>query len=378
MSRRRLLFGALVAVLVAAVGVLVLIAPDRTVSFDETVPEDAVARGRYLVTAGACESCHTPRDRPELVLAGGTVFPSPFGTFYIPNITPDRRTGIGGWSDEDFVRAMRNGVSPRGSHYYPAFPYRWYRHLTDADLIAIKRYLDSIPPIVNAVRDHDLVFPFTIRQAVGFWKLVNMGEEEIVRADFDAAERRGAYLTEALGHCGACHTSTVATALYLPGEHFAGDSNPIGPYAAPNITPHPTGIGQWSVADVERVLAVGMRPDGRPVRGAMSEYVAESTSRLTPSDRAAMVAYLRRVEPEEHQVERTPELSVPVAERDMTLAFTVTRHPDVERGRMLALTGGGKAPACTGCHGVMPGSDTAGMPVMRGQSASYLRERLAD
>lgn len=376
--KRRRLWTGLAVVGVLALVVLVLIWPEDDVSFDRVMYDDAVERGHYLVTAGACESCHTPRDRPELVLAGGTEFPSPFGTFYIPNITPDPETGIGGWSDEDFVRAMRNGVSPDGNHYYPTFPYRWYRRLTDADLIAMKRYLESIPAIRHEVREHDLTFPFTIRLAVGFWKLANLRDDDAAEPGHSALEARGAYLVEALGHCGACHTQAAASALFVPGEHLAGESDPLGPYAAPNITPHPNGIGNWSVGDVMRVLAEGMRPDGTPVRGAMAEYVAESTGRLTAADQAAMVAYLQTVEPKPDRIKRTPEDEVPPEDRELTLAYTVPRHPDLVRGRALALTGAGDVPACASCHGVLPGAEMAGMPVLRGQSGIYLDGRLDD
>ena len=254
----------------------------------------ASAAGEYLVAAGGCVSCHTVDDGDSGdYLAGGRMLETPFGVFYSPNITPDPETGIGGWSDQQFIRAFRSGVAPDGSHYFPAFPYTSYTGVTDGDLIEMKRHLDSLPPIRRPNREHELVW-FAGRWAMGAWKWMNF-EPGVFQADpaRDEQWNRGAYLVRHLGHCGECHTPRNAAGAMRIERELAG--NPDGPEgeAIPNVTPHrEDGMGKWSASDLRDLLEIGMYPDGDFVGGSMSEVIDHNTSRLTSEDRSAMIRYL--------------------------------------------------------------------------------------
>ena len=152
-------------------------------------------RGKYLFQAGACDSCHTDHPNRGPFLAGGRRMDTEFGTFYVPNITPDRETGIGEWSAEDFRRAMIEGRTPAGSHYYPVFPYRWYTGMSDQDVADMWAYLQSVPPVRNRVRAHDLPFPFNLRFLLLGWKLINFDQGATVHdPERSEAWNRGAYL----------------------------------------------------------------------------------------------------------------------------------------------------------------------------------------
>ena len=289
---------------------------------------DAMARGEYLFHAGACDSCHTDHPNDGAFLAGGRVLETQFGTFYAPNITPAPETGLGGWTFEDFERAMVEGVSPEGKNYYPVFPYRWYTGMTPRDLADLWAYLQSVPPVENAVPAHDLPFPFNYSVLIWGWKLLNFDERETV---FDPerpeAWNRGAYLVNHLGHCGACHTTKVV-GNFLEWKFLAGSAAIPGPYPAPNITQAvPAGIGDWSEEDVVRALRRSMRPDGIPIRGPMAEYVASGSSHLTDEDLRAIAAYLQTVEPEAGPVGQVEE------RRDRRLEMGEAYDPGTGAGR---------------------------------------------
>jgi mono/diheme cytochrome c family protein len=265
---------------------------------------EAILRGKYIFHAGACDSCHTDHPNHGAFLAGGRAMPTPFGTFYVPNITPDEETGIGRWSAEDFRGAMIEGKAPDGSHYYPVFPYRWYTGMTEQDVTDLWAYLRSVPPVQNGVRPHDLPFPLDIRFLLLGWKLINFDEGETV-SDPDKSEawNRGAYLVNHLGHCGACHTPKLLGAIFRSDQYLAGSEAIPGPYFAPNITPHEVaGIGDWSNEDVVRSLKRAITPDGVPIRGPMAEYVASGSSWLTDEDLEAAAVYLKSLPPEEGPV----------------------------------------------------------------------------
>jgi mono/diheme cytochrome c family protein len=265
---------------------------------------EAIVRGRYIFHAGACDSCHTDHPNHGTFLAGGRAMPTPFGTFYVPNITPDEETGIGRWSSEDFRQAMVEGKAPDGSHYYPVFPYRWYTGMTEQDVSDLWAYLRSVPPAENRVRPHDLPFPLDRRFLLLGWKLINFDEGETV-SDPEKSEawNRGAYLVNHLGHCGACHTPKLLGAIFRSNRFLAGSVAIPGPYFAPNITPHAAaGIGDWSTEDIVRALKRAITPDGLPIRGPMAEYVASGSSWLTEEDLEAAAIYLRSLPPEDGPV----------------------------------------------------------------------------
>jgi mono/diheme cytochrome c family protein len=256
-----------------------------------------IDRGAYVFAAADCGACHTNVKAKGPALAGGRPLATPFGTFYSPNITADPETGIGSWSDADFVRALREGVSPEGDHYFPAFPYPSFTKMTDQDILDLKAYIFSLPPVAQADREHEIDFPFGWRFSVWFWKQLNFTKGAFTPDPARSAEwNRGAYLVEALGHCGECHTPRgwlggLDTSVALSGTTDGPEGEKV-----PNITPDPdTGIGTWSTTDVVRVLRTGQLPDGDFVGSVMGEVVETSTSRMTDADRRAIAAYLATV-----------------------------------------------------------------------------------
>lgn len=258
---------------------------------------DPVARGEYVFDAAGCAGCHTAPDGERL--AGGRALETPFGTFRTPNITPDPEHGIGGWSDADFVRAMREGVGPGGTVYFPAFPYTSYTGMTERDLLDLKAYLDAQPAVAQADQPHELDAPYGWRFLLPAWRLLHFEPGELPEEPGrDPQWHRGRYLVQALGHCGECHTprnrlGAMDEDRFLGGSEAGPEGRPV-----PNITPHPeTGIGSWSPGDVTFLLETGMLPDGDFVGGGMNEVVEASTSRLTPEDRAAITAYLLSLPP---------------------------------------------------------------------------------
>ncbi len=260
---------------------------------------DEVERGAYLFRAGLCAGCHTDVKAGGQPLAGGAVLPTPFGTFHGPNITPDPDHGIGRWTDADFIRAMREGTAPDGRHYYPAFPYTSFTLASDADLLALKAYIFSLPPAAVPSRPHDLPFPFGFRWLMWIWKWLFFTPGPFVPDGVrDADWNRGAYLVEGLGHCGECHTSRGFLGAMDRGVAYAGTADGPDGKAVPNITPdRETGIGGWSAVDLTYFLDTGILPDGDVAGGLMDEVVREGTGRLTPEDRRAMAVYLRALPP---------------------------------------------------------------------------------
>ncbi len=260
---------------------------------------DPVKRGEYLTAAGGCVSCHTDFKAKGKRFAGGAAIRTPFGEFYGPNITPHRQYGIGAWTDAEFIAALRDGIAPDGTHYFPSFPYPSFTGITDRDMLAIKAYLFSLAPVATASRPHAVRFPFGWRFPVTFWKWLYF-KSGSRRADpaRTASGRRGAYLVLSLAHCGECHTPRDA----LGGprvENFLGGAA-LGPKGdeAPNITPHPKfGIGRWSDDEIATYLKLGMDPDGDFATAPMADVIEHTTSRLTDSDIAAIIVYLRSVAP---------------------------------------------------------------------------------
>lgn len=294
----------------AVTSALVILLPGLGVPAAAQQDADAVLRGRYVFHAGACDSCHTDHPNRGRFLAGGRRMDTEFGTFYVPNITPDRETGIGTWSAEDFRRAMIEGRTPTGSHYYPVFPYRWYTGMSEADVADMWAYLQSVPPVRNRVRGHDLPFPFNLRFLLLGWKLINFDPGATVHdPERSEAWNRGAYLINHLGHCGACHTPKVLFGAAFRSDKFLAGSEVIpGPYPAPNITPHDaTGIGRWTIADVVRALQRSIRPDGVPIRGPMAEYVESGSSHLSEEDLEAAATYLLSLEAQQGPVRASEE-----------------------------------------------------------------------
>jgi len=257
---------------------------------------DAVARGDYLTIAAGCADCHTGSEQGDRRYAGGRALATPFGTFYAPNITPDLDTGIGRWSDAQFLRALREGVRPDGSSYFPVFPYPSFTKITDDDARAIKAYLFAQPAVRQSNRPHDVAFPFSWRFLLNGWKLLFFSPGPFRPVpERGEAYNRGAYLVTALAHCGECHTPRNWFGATEPSRFLAGTSHGPDGKAVPNITSDlEAGIGKWSDDDIVTLLKDGQTPDFDFVGGAMAEVV-KNTARLTDSDRRAIAAFLRSV-----------------------------------------------------------------------------------
>jgi mono/diheme cytochrome c family protein len=270
---------------VLALALLTVAAPARA-------EEDAVERGEYLVRAGGCVSCHTIPGGQKL--AGGRALVTPFGTFYSPNITPDPETGIGRWTNTQFLRALREGVRPDGANYFPVFPYPSFAGITDGDALAIKAYLFSLPAVRQQNRPHDVPFPFSWRFLQTGWKLLFFTPSPFQPAsERSAAYNRGAYLVTALAHCDECHTPRNFLGAMRSGQRLAG--TPDGPdgQLVPNITPDPgTGIGKWEKDDIVELLRTGTTPEQSKVKGAMRETIQDGLKYLNDGDLAAIADYL--------------------------------------------------------------------------------------
>jgi len=257
-----------------------------------------LANGLTTFNAAGCSSCHAVPGQPDrLRLGGGLAIPSPFGTFYVPNISPDPVDGIGRWTEAQFVNAVTRGISPAGTHYFPAFPYTSYAHAKIEDIRDLFAYLKTLPPVPGKVRDHDVRFPFDIRRNIGIWKRLFMDGRPFM-PDAARSDRwnRGAYLVNSLGHCAECHSPRNFLGGIIAAQRFAGGPDPEGEGWVPNITPR--GIGEWSANDIAYFLETGQTPDGDSVGGSMARVI-RNTSQLSPEDRAAIAEYLKSLPPVE-------------------------------------------------------------------------------
>ena len=254
-----------------------------------------IERGRYLIRAADCEACHTAIGGQPF--AGGRGFVLPFGAIYSTNITPDKETGVGQYSDADFLAAVHRGVRRDGAPLYPAMPFASYTYLTDADALAIKAYLFSLEPISAPAIPNTFAFPFNQRWAMGIWAMMfNADRRFEPHADRSAEWNRGAYLVEALAHCGECHTPRNLFQALDERRKFAGAVT--GGWRAYNITGDPTsGVGDWTDEALAHYLATGHAEGRGTAAGPMGEAVDLSLVHLTSEDIAAMVAYLRTVPP---------------------------------------------------------------------------------
>lgn len=257
-----------------------------------------LAKGEKLFWAGGCVSCHAAtgaKGEAQLVLSGGHKLPTPFGTFNVPNISPDPNAGIGKWTLADFGNAMTRGVGPQGQHLYPSFPYSSYAHMTRSDINDLFGYLKTLPPSSNVAPPHELSFPYNMRIALGGWKFLFFSDKP--RVDLPNASeqvKRGQYLVEGPGHCGECHTPRNALGGFESGKWLAGGPNPEGEGRIPNITPGSPSIGQWSEGDIANYLETGFTPDFDSVGGSMTE-VQQNIAHLPKSDIQAIAAYLKAV-----------------------------------------------------------------------------------
>jgi mono/diheme cytochrome c family protein len=229
--------------------------------------------------------------------AGGHSIETRWGTFVGTNLTPDPEHGLGEWTFDDFVRAMRRGRGPGGERYWPAFPFQWFGHTTDADLADLWAFLRALPP---EARPDEAQAPLKrFAGMLGMWRLVAFtpARPGNVGADLPEDVGRGAYLVQGLGHCGGCHTPRTGLGRPVRDLELAGTDGEGAPRPSPNLTPHPDGLGGWSSDDVVTFLELAMTPEGDFVGGAMGEIVHQGTSKLPRDDREAIAAYLRSLPP---------------------------------------------------------------------------------
>jgi mono/diheme cytochrome c family protein len=305
--------------------------------------DELVKRGAYLAHAADCQACHTaPGGAP---FAGGFAFNMPFGTIYSTNITADKETGIGNYTDAQFLAAVHDGLRADGAHLYPAMPYTSYTYMTDDDALAIKAYLFSLAPVKAPARPNKLSWPFDQRGLLMFWNVMFNGDERFrPNADQSPQWNRGAYLAEAMGHCGECHTPRNLAFALDNHRKFAGALT--AGWRAYNITSdNATGIGDWSDQDVYLYLSTGHANGHGGAAGPMGEATDDSLSYLVPDDTHALVTYLRSVPARASDVPRTVTTPAPASHREGVAANDDVRGEKIFAG------------ACASCHdwtGVSP------------------------
>ena len=273
------------------------------VTMPTLVPASALAprapnleNGRTMFFAGGCASCHaTPGQDDRMRLGGGLGLKSPFGTFYVPNLSPDEKDGIGRWSEAQFVTAMMKGTSPNSDHYYPSFPYASYQKLRVEDVRDLFAFLKTLPALAGKARGHDLPFPFNIRMTLGGWKFLYLDGKGFQPDPARSAEwNRGAYLVNGPGHCAECHSPRDLLGGLKSAQRLAGGPNPEGEGWVPNITQ--AALADWTEDDFVELLSTGATPQGDKVGSSMAPVV-RNTSQLPPEDRKAMAVYLKSVPP---------------------------------------------------------------------------------
>jgi len=259
--------------------------------------------GEAVFNAGGCASCHAAPDdgkcdNPHYTdharLGGGRCLKTPFGTFNVPNISPDKADGIGAWTDAQFVTAVTRGVSPGGDHYYPAFPFTSYQRMTVADVLDLRAYLATLPAVAGKPPAHELPLIFRWRRLLGGWKLLYLDGAPFASDPKHSAEwNRGAYLVEGPGHCGECHTPRDLLGGAKRALHLAGAPAPEGGKGwVTNLTQSKDGLGEWSKQDIASFLGTGLLPSGDVVGGSMAA-VQENIARLPTPDRLAIAEYLK-------------------------------------------------------------------------------------
>lgn len=292
-----------------------------------------IERGHYLTNAGDCIACHTAEKGQPL--AGGRLVETPFGVIYSPNITPDRQTGIGAWSDEDFYRAMHLGTGADGRRLYPAFPYPYFTKLTRDDVISIRAFLETMPAVKNVPPPNTLRWPLNYRVLMKGWDWMYF-EPGTYQPDANksAEWNRGAYLVEGAAHCGACHTPKNIAGADKEDQRLIGGR--LQNWFAPDLTNSTrAGLGGWNNDDIVEYLKTG-RNRYSGATGLMAEVVTNSTSKLNDNDLHAIAVYLKDVTSKDDQTSSKPEPNL------MTAGAAIFND------------------ACSACHQ----SDGTGVPLM--------------
>ena len=260
--------------------------------------EAQLKRGEVLFKAADCTGCHTDVKGGGALLAGGRKLATPFGVFYGPNITPDPKDGIGGWSEAQFRHALHRGIDDEGEYLYPVFPFASFTGMTDSDVADLYAYLRTLPAVARPDQPHELKFPFGWRKLLVLWRTLFFHPGPLRPVEGKSAEwNRGRYLAEAVVHCEECHTPRNFLGGLASGLAYAGNMQGVDGMKVPNITGDPvTGIGKWSVDDIAQLLKTGQTPDMDFVGSGMSEVV-KGTGALSDADRRAIAVYIKSIAP---------------------------------------------------------------------------------
>lgn len=295
----RILRGGVVVLAIAAVAAWWITRPQTIAAADLPDHRPDPVAGERIFWAAGCASCHArlvngkrAKGDEKLLLGGGLELDTPYGVFRVPNISPHANDGIGEWTPAEFVNAMQRGVSPDGRHYYPSFPYTSYARMPIEDVMDLKAYLDTLPPVSGRIEAPSLGFPWSVRRGVGAWKRLYLVTEPMAPGASPTLVERGRLLVEGAGHCGECHTPRDRFGGLIRDRWLAGAPNPEGKGRVPNITPGGENISEWSAADIAYYLESGFTPDFDTVGGSMVA-VQENMARLSADDRAAIAAYLQ-------------------------------------------------------------------------------------
>jgi mono/diheme cytochrome c family protein len=298
MRLRTLIAGLVVLALAGAGAFYALTIPRPAVTGPLPARTPDLANGETMFNIGGCAACHaTPKQKDQRRLGGGLALPTPFGTFKVPNISPDEKYGIGAWPEEAFVNAVLRGIGRGGEHLYPAFPYTSYQRMALDDVRDLFAFVRTLPAEARPSEPHQLPFPFNVRRGLGLWKLLYLDGKPFTADPARSAElNRGAYLVEGPGHCAECHSPRDVLGGIVASRRFSGGRDAEGKGWVPNITPHPDGLAKWTAADIAYLLKSGFTPDADSVGSTMAEVV-RNTAKLSDADRAAIAAYIESLPP---------------------------------------------------------------------------------
>lgn len=338
--------------------------------------DDLIAKGKYLVTAGDCMPCHTGPDAQPF--SGGLVLQTPFGGISSPNLTPDKDTGLGTWTEEEFYKALHDGIGKDGEYLYPAMPYTSFTKVTKDDVKAIFAYLQSLDPVNAPRKPNTMTFPFNVREGLAAWDLMYFtpGTFQPDSKDTDQVNR-GAYLVEGLGHCAECHTPRNLAGAMESGDNLGGGKLLGQPFFAPDISGSLTdGIGDWSVQEIVDYLHKGDDKTKGTVFGPMADVVTHSLSKLTDDDITAIAVYLKQSKAEGDDQKPVPDTTAK-AGSEIYLNNCAQCHQSTGLGIQGAIpplagngavTAGGPQDVITAVLGGLPGEGSYGqMPAFGGQ-----------
>ena len=252
--------------------------------------------GKILAYAAGCYGCHT--NNPAEPFGGGYKIKTKFGIFITPNISKNKLNGIGKWTQDEFIKAVKNGISPQHEPYYPAFPYNWYVNITESDILDIYDYLFSLPEVTKKENNHILKFPYNIRELLWFWRFIERQISKNNNIENNLQESRGKYLVNSIAHCGACHSPRTFFSIVKDYNNFSGqkESSKLLNDSIPNISNDKNkGIGSWTESDLVLFLQTGIKPNGDFAEPDMSLIIEHGTQYLSDSDLNEIAKYLLNI-----------------------------------------------------------------------------------